>query len=124
MSLTKHILKLKVMDDLIRRRSTGNQHTFCKKVSMSRSLLNNYLSEMKSLGFPIQFDRKKNSYFYEEEGKMVNCLFEKKLSDHESGSIKGGDSYLSLISPTGRISPINEFYSVHLFWTKLFEICI
>ncbi len=124
MSLTKHILKLKVMDDLIRRRSTGSQHVFCKKVSMSRSLLNNYLSEMKSLGFPIQFDRKRNSYFYKEEGKLVNCLFEKKLSDHDSNSIKGGVGFLSVISPKGKISPFNEFYSVHLFWTQLFEICI
>lgn len=110
MSLTKHILKLRVMDDLIRRRSTGNQHTFCKKVSMSRSLLNNYLSEMKSLGFPIEFDRKKNSYFYKEEGKLVNCLFEKKISDHDCSSIKGGVSYISVISPIGRISSFNEFY--------------
>jgi hypothetical protein len=118
MSLTKHILKLKIMDDLIRRRSTGSQHAFCKKLSMSRSLLNNYLSEMKLLGFPIQFDRKRNSYFYKEEGKLVKCLFEKKLSDHDSNAIKGGAGYLSVISATEKVLPINEIYSVHLFWTQ------
>lgn len=90
MSFTRYILKIKLMDDLIRRKSTGNQATFCRKVSMSRSLLNNYIKEMKNLGFPIEYDRRRSSYYYTEEGRMVNCLFEGQLSDTEMGSLTGG----------------------------------
>lgn len=92
MSLLRYILKLKTMDELIRKKATGNQETFCKKVSMSRSLLNNYIKEMKTLGFPIEYDRKRNSYYYRENGHFVHNLFERKISESESKMVKGGQS--------------------------------
>ncbi|HJV20947.1 MAG TPA: hypothetical protein VJ552_13770, partial [Sediminibacterium sp.] len=84
--------KIQLMDDLIRRRATGNQTMFCRKVSMSRSLLNNYLSEMKKLGFPIEYDRKRGSYFYTENGCLVKSLFEYQINEKDADKIKGGCS--------------------------------
>jgi hypothetical protein len=83
MSLSRHLLKLKLIDELIRRKATGNQLSFSKKVSLSRSHLNNYLQEMKILGFPIEYDRKRQSYYYKESGRLVSCLFGKELLDNE-----------------------------------------
>jgi predicted DNA-binding transcriptional regulator YafY len=72
------------MDSLIRKKSTGNQREFCKRISVSRSLLNNYISEMRELGFPISYDKKRCTYYYEEEGGLVSNLFEKKADPTNS----------------------------------------
>jgi hypothetical protein len=92
MSLIRYYSKLKLMDDLIRKKATGNQQTFCKRISMSRSLLNNYINEMKLLGFPIEYDRGRSSYYYKEKGRLVNSLFDRELSESDTKLIKGGTS--------------------------------
>lgn len=90
MSFIRYIERLKLMDSLIRKKSTGNQVSFSRKISMSRSLLNNYLNEMRELGFPIEFDKHRNTYYYTEEGQLVKNLFQKPLTENESKHIKGG----------------------------------
>lgn len=32
---------------------------------------------MREMGFPIKFSRQANTYYYEENGEMVKCLFNK-----------------------------------------------
>lgn len=76
MCITKYIHKLEFLDSLIRKKATGNQAQFARKAKMSRSTLNEYLREMKRLNFPIKFDRTRNSYYYEREGRFVKSLFE------------------------------------------------
>lgn len=90
MAILRYIQKLQQLDALIRKRSTGNQKEFCRKTSMSRSLLNNYLSEMKALGFPIEYDKEKNTYYYSEEGSLAPRLFQHKLDDNEMKKFSGG----------------------------------
>lgn len=98
MSLIRYYSKLKLMDDLIRKKATGNQQTFCKRISISRSLLNNYINEMKLLGFPIEYDRARCSYYYKEKGRLVNSLFHRELSESDTRLIKGGTSAIIDIS--------------------------
>lgn len=76
MAVLRYFKKLQLLDSLIRRKATGNQKEFAKKAGLSRSMLNQYLKEMKELGFPICYCRQKGSYYYEYEGIMVNKLFE------------------------------------------------
>jgi hypothetical protein len=91
MSIKKYFLKLRQMDALIRRKATGDQSQFSDRVNMSKSSLNYYLKEMKDLGFPIRYCRKRCSYYYDKEGKMVENLFYDKLSDTEIDKYFGGE---------------------------------
>jgi hypothetical protein len=48
---------------------------------------------MKEIGFPLKYDRQLNTYYYEEDGGMTECLFVKKgeiLSEDEIKDIIGG----------------------------------
>jgi hypothetical protein len=90
MSFIRYIKKIEFLDSLIRRKATGNQIEFAKKARMSRSTLNQYLSEMKQLNFPIKFDRSKKSYYYEHDGRLVKSFFEEIISKDEMKQYKGG----------------------------------
>lgn len=90
MSIVRYIEKLRLLDSLIKRKATGNQKEFCKKTGMSRSVLNIYINEMKQLGFPIYYDRKRNTYYYKEEGRLVKKLFERQMPEQEMKKYNGG----------------------------------
>jgi hypothetical protein len=91
MSLLHSIEILRRMDRLIRSKATGGQKEFSDKVGVHRSTLNEYLNEMKTLGFPIRFCNKKRTYYYEEEGKIVNNFFvPSNLSNDEMRKVVGG----------------------------------
>lgn len=77
MSFIRYIQKVQYLDFLIRTKATGSQKDFARKANMSKSTLNEYLNDMKDLGFPIAFDRSQNTYYYIESGQMVASLFEK-----------------------------------------------
>lgn len=75
MSILKYIKKVESLHYLIQKRATGNRAEFARKAGMSKSMLSVYLQEMKELGFPIRYDRCRNTYYYEYEGFMVRSLF-------------------------------------------------
>jgi len=83
MPLKTYLERLQLIDSLIRRKATGNQHTLSKKVRLSRSALNKLLNEMKELGFPIKYSHIKQTYYYESNGKMVKSLFIQEQPDLE-----------------------------------------
>lgn len=96
MSLLKYINRLKYIDYMIKRKATGNLASFAGKNSLSKRSMSAVLSEMKALGFPIKYDRSRNSYYYDEDGKMVDKLFIKEgeiLSRKEAAKI-GKDTNL------------------------------
>ena len=76
MSVIRYIQKIQLIDSYIRRKATGNQKEFAQKLHMSRSMLNEYLKDMKELGFPISYCKQRNTYFYGKNGCMVKTLFE------------------------------------------------
>jgi hypothetical protein len=104
MSVLRYLQKMQLLDRMIRRKATGNQKEFARKAGMSRGLLNIYLNEMKELGFPISYCRRRSSYYYEEEGRMVESLFEKAISKEEMNRYTGGENmvqpYLYLFNDT------------------------
>jgi hypothetical protein len=77
MSLLKHIKRIAYIDSVIKRRATGNLDTFARKNELSKRAMTNVLHEMKELGFPIKYDRNRNTYYYQEAGEMVKSLFVK-----------------------------------------------
>ena len=67
MPFLKYVMLMDRMDGLIRRKSTGTPVEFANKMSVSRSMLMNYLSGMKDLGAPIEYSKYRGTYFYKEE---------------------------------------------------------
>lgn len=85
MSFLKYLHRLQRIDDLIRRKATGNPKEFANKVNLCRSALMKYIREMKELGAPIAYCKHRESYYYEEEkelftGFKLHRLPEKKES--------------------------------------------
>lgn len=64
MSIIKIIDRLRYLDHLIAKESTGSPHEFARRVGLSRSMLYENLDEMKTLGAPIRYDRKRRTFFY------------------------------------------------------------
>lgn len=92
MSAQHYLKKFKFIDCLISKKSTGSQKKLAKKIDVSVSTLNEYLHEMKELGFPIKYNHSLQTYYYEREGKMVDSLFNEDLNDNDMKSIIGGTS--------------------------------
>lgn len=78
MALLRHINRLKYIDFLIRRKKKGNLQTLAQKNHLCKRAMAKIWHEMKELGFSIQVDRIRSTYFYAEEGKLVDCFFSKK----------------------------------------------
>lgn len=81
MSFIRFWDKMKYIDTLIRKKATGNQKEFAKKLNISVSTVNEYLKDMRSVGFPIKYCHKRRTYYYEKDGKMVESLFDGDIKD-------------------------------------------
>lgn len=77
MGILRQIKRLQYIDYIIKRKATGSLETFAAKNRLSKRGLAVILQEMKEMGFPVKYSRQLNSYYYEEEGEMVKCLFVK-----------------------------------------------
>lgn len=94
MSILRQFKRLQYIDLLIKKRATGSLETFAEKNHLSKSGLAAIINEMKEMGFPIKFSREFNSYYYEENGEMVKCLFVQAgqiLSREEMSAINNTD---------------------------------
>lgn len=90
MSIIKYIQRLRYIDHLVRTKAAGDIKTLSGKLQLSRSTTLEYLREMKELGFPIKYCRNKRTYFYDEEGRMIDNLFNKE----EMKKITGGKKFV------------------------------
>ncbi|HEY8659321.1 MAG TPA: hypothetical protein VIL78_09805 [Hanamia sp.] len=98
MSIIKYIDRLRYIDFLLRTKAAGNIKSLAKKLHLSRSSTLEYLREMKELGFPIKYCSKRKTYYYDEEGKMTDNLFNKSIDDNEMDKIKGGRKFFHFFS--------------------------
>lgn len=68
-------------------------------MGLSRSMLMNYLSEMKKMGAPIAYDGFKETYFYTNEVKF-DPFFRRELDKDEMAKINAGIFFeIFFISP-------------------------
>ena len=74
MSLLKYLDRAKRIDDLIRRKATGNAQEFAHKLGISRSVLMEHLGDLRELGAPIRFSNIVRSYYYENEFDLISRL--------------------------------------------------
>ncbi|TWF40645.1 hypothetical protein FHW36_104328 [Chitinophaga polysaccharea] len=75
MAIIKHFKRIQYIDYVIRHKATGDLESFARRNNISKTTLSEILMEMKAMGFPIKYDRTKRTYFYEEDGEMISCLF-------------------------------------------------
>jgi biotin operon repressor len=64
MSLIKYLNRLRRMDSLISRMSTGNPVEFAEKIGIKRSTLFQSLQEMREIGVDIKYSNISQSYYY------------------------------------------------------------
>ncbi len=75
LSVQKYIERIRYIDSLISKRGTGSVEQLAAKLNLSRRTTLDYLREMKELGCPIKYCRKRNSYYYTEEGNVFISFF-------------------------------------------------
>jgi predicted DNA-binding transcriptional regulator YafY len=75
MSMLKYVEKLRRIDLLIARRSTGTPREFADKLEIKRSTLFQYLQEMREMGVDIRYSHLLGSYYYA-DGKRIAIRIE------------------------------------------------
>ncbi|HVZ97727.1 MAG TPA: bacteriocin [Chitinophagaceae bacterium] len=83
-------MRLQQADSLIQRKATGNAMSFAKKLNLSRSMLYEFLDEMKKLGCPVKYSRQEKTFYYTEPVKLTLDLFVKEMDKRELKKITGG----------------------------------
>lgn len=81
--MSRHIFsKLTRLDYFIRNKASGSPAELAEKLGISRSQLYNYIDLLESMGASISFSRKRNCFYYEENGSF---RFTFSKSDSEQG---------------------------------------
>lgn len=89
MSLRTYMTRIRRLDSMIRRKSTGPPEELAEKLDISERWLYKFLRELKEeFGCPITYDSYRQSYIYEEQGKMI-VGFE-NIPKTEKRTISGG----------------------------------
>ncbi|WP_439183098.1 hypothetical protein [Carboxylicivirga taeanensis] len=90
MILVPTLERLKQINELIKSKSTGKPKEFSKKIGISESHLYRCINEIKEMGAPIKFCRKRDSYYYDKPFEIkVNYSIE-LITEEESKQIKAG----------------------------------
>lgn len=71
MSTRIAIEQIKNINQLIVKKNTGKPAEMAVKLDCSLTTLFTYLSMMRAMGAPIQYNKFKQTYYYEEEGDFV-----------------------------------------------------
>ena len=89
MSLRTYMQRIRRLDDLIRRKSTGPPEELAERLGISERWLYKFLRELKEeLDCPITYDSYKQSYVYEERGRVKVGFVQ--LSRNEKRKVQGG----------------------------------
>ncbi|HLZ89629.1 MAG TPA: helix-turn-helix domain-containing protein [Puia sp.] len=60
--------RLEYLDVLIRHKSTGAPKALARKLNISLRAVHNYINMLKDQGAPINYNKHKETYYYDEEG--------------------------------------------------------
>jgi DNA-binding IclR family transcriptional regulator len=91
MKLQEQLNLLERVHQLVRLKATGAPKDLAHRLGLSESTLYRLLDEMKSMGFPITYDKARQSYCYEKE---VRFSFEVCAFDQtEKQKTMGGENF-------------------------------
>lgn len=89
MSLRTYLSRIRRLDALIRRKSTGPPGELAQKLDISERWLYKFLRELREeFDCPITYDHYRQSYVYEERGQII-VGFE-HLSENKKRRVSGG----------------------------------
>jgi len=71
MTIAKHINLLERLDDLIRKKATGTPDDLAKRLNVSTRTVYNYLHDMRSMGAPVAYDYRLQTYYYETDNNVI-----------------------------------------------------
>ena len=83
MNIIKYLDRIKRMDDLIQRKTTGTPEEFAQKMGLSRIALLKYIKLLKELNAPVKFNHHRRSYCYLFPCKLKIGYESKKLDERE-----------------------------------------
>lgn len=78
-NVVDYLERIKRLYNLIKQERTGSLSDIAKKMRLSRRTIANYISELKSLGADISYDKQRNTYFFNNQF-VLYATFEVKLS--------------------------------------------
>jgi len=65
-----YLSRLEHLDYLIRVKATGNPKSLAHKLGISLRTVHEYIGTLKALGAPINYNRVKGTYYYDENGSF------------------------------------------------------
>jgi HTH domain len=115
MPIQKNIQRIVYIDSLIKTKSTGPVKHLAKKLNLSERTTLEHLKEMKLLGCPIKYCRKRNSYYYSAVGEVVISFFDKHFNiPKDSGGGKGHCVVFFVKKPNCKNTAVSVYNLV--FW--------
>ncbi len=87
--------RIKKINKLIKGQQTGTPDKFANKLNLGRRQLYNILDELKIMGAPIKYCRKKETFFYEDDFDLQISYSVKIVEDEETRNIYGGVTFMN-----------------------------
>jgi len=81
--------RIKRIDSLIQRKSTGTPSELANKIGMSKGTVYEYLNMMRELGAPIRYCPHRCTYYYDEDGHLNISFVARNHDSSVSISTKG-----------------------------------
>jgi predicted DNA-binding transcriptional regulator YafY len=71
--------RLQQLDQLIALKATGKPESLARRLGISKNTLFSDIRALRDMGAPIKYDRYRETYFYEEDGRVrIEAVFWKK----------------------------------------------
>ena len=82
MPIKKYLNRVEQFDRLVRAECTGPPHQIAQKLGFAESTFYTLVDKLRDdFGFPIEYSRKRQTYYYTEVGKMVNLCYKKVFEE-------------------------------------------
>lgn len=114
MSVQKYIERLLYIDSLIKIKATGTIMQLAKKLGLSKRATEGLIKEMKELGCPIKYCRKRNCYYYDGDGEVSISFFNKNFP----GLKKGGGGKNILVKKANRKNNAVKGFNLQVCFIK------
>ncbi|MBL7780122.1 MAG: hypothetical protein JNM22_02820 [Saprospiraceae bacterium] len=95
MNFFEEIFLLEQLDHLIRIRGTGSPKQLASRLKICERHVYRLINHLRDQGFPIEYDKKSQSYFYSE---LVELTISFKVNGKKLLSINGGEENIHSVS--------------------------
>lgn len=94
MNLFDDLFMLQRIDHLIRMQATGTPAQLASRLQVSERKVYRLLEQLKDQGFPIAYDKQKDSYYYE---TVVKIEFSVVVGEEKVVFIRGGEKKVDFL---------------------------